>query len=143
MKTEINSGQPSLNMISEGTHIKGALETQNDIRVSGTIDGEIISKGKCIVSKTGLVKGNVKAPEADIAGTIEGEISVDDRLILRQTAVIKGDIQTKVLLVEEGASFDGACKMDSASAGKKTTESNKPSETDKDKKVDKPYSFNS
>ncbi|MEX0929504.1 MAG: polymer-forming cytoskeletal protein [Balneolales bacterium] len=119
MKTENNSGQPSLNMISEGTHIKGALETQSDIRVSGTVDGEINSKGKCIVTKSGYVKGNVNAPEADIAGTIEGEILVVERLILRQTAVVNGDISTKTLLVEEGASFEGACKMNSGSAGKK------------------------
>ncbi|MEX0780438.1 MAG: polymer-forming cytoskeletal protein [Balneolales bacterium] len=113
MKTDNNTGQPSLNMISEGTTIKGALETENDIRVSGTVDGEIISKGKCIISKSGLIKGNVNAPEADIAGTIDGEVTVSNRLILRQTAVVKGDIQTKVFLVEEGASFDGACKMNS------------------------------
>ena len=118
MKTQNQSGQPSLNMISEGTRIKGALETQNDIRVAGTVDGEIDSKGKCIVSKTGIVKGNVNAPEADIAGTVEGEITVSGRLILRQSAVIKGDMVTKVLLVEEGASFDGACSMNSSASAK-------------------------
>ncbi|MEX0686991.1 MAG: polymer-forming cytoskeletal protein [Balneolales bacterium] len=127
MKTENHNGQPSLNMISEGTHIKGALETQNDIRVSGAVDGEINSKGKCIVSKTGHVKGNVSAPEADIAGTVEGEISVSNRLILRQTAVIKGDIITKVLLVEEGATYDGECKMNSGTTNKSTEKKNENS----------------
>ncbi|MEX0773880.1 MAG: polymer-forming cytoskeletal protein [Balneolales bacterium] len=135
MKSDTGNGQPSLNMISEGTQIKGALETQNDIRVSGTIDGEINSKGKCIISKSGLVKGNVSAPEADIAGTIEGEITVENRIILRQTAVIKGDIQTKALLVEEGASFDGVCKMNSSSAAKKSNNND-------NKKVDSAFSVN-
>lgn len=103
---------PSLNMISEGTKLKGDINSQNDIRIAGRIDGEAVSKGKLIVTSTGKIEGNVKAKDADIAGKLEGEIRVTNKLTLRQTAVIDGNIFTKTLLVEEGGQINGSCKME-------------------------------
>lgn len=102
---------PQINMISEGTVVKGSLTSNSDVRVAGKVDGEASSEGKFILASSGIVDGDVKAKEADIAGTVEGELVATNKLILRQSAVVTGDIHTKVLLVEEGARFDGACKM--------------------------------
>jgi cytoskeletal protein CcmA (bactofilin family) len=104
-------GQPNINMISAGTVISGTLQTNSDLRISGTVDGHITAESKCIVAESGLVKGDLSTKEADIAGTVEGELLVSNRLILRSSAVIIGDITTKVIMVEEGARIDGACKM--------------------------------
>ncbi|MDX1617678.1 MAG: polymer-forming cytoskeletal protein [Balneolaceae bacterium] len=102
---------PSVNMISEGTHLKGNLSTKNDIRIAGSLEGEAKAEGKLIISSTGKVNGDVHAVDADIAGRLEGEIRVSNKLVLRQSAVIDGDIHTKSLLVEEGAQINGACRM--------------------------------
>jgi cytoskeletal protein CcmA (bactofilin family) len=107
------SGAPTLNMISEGTRLKGDLHSDNDIRISGHLEGEGVSKGKVIITSAGRVKGNVKASDADIAGQLEGELFITGKLILRGSAVIIGDIHTKTLLVEEGAQIRGNCKMSS------------------------------
>ena len=64
---------PSVNMISEGTHLNGTIKTKNDVRVAGTLDGEAKADGKVIVSSTGKVDGNIEAVDADIAGNIDGE----------------------------------------------------------------------
>ena len=114
MKEE-SRGIPNINMISQGTEITGTLKTNTDIRISGKLDGTIESLGKVIISTGGLITGDVKGKEADVAGTINGELIVSERLILRQSAIVKGDISTKSLLVEEGARFDGACKMTTSS----------------------------
>jgi cytoskeletal protein CcmA (bactofilin family) len=105
------SQSPALNMISEGTKLKGTINSQNDIRVAGKAEGEVISKGKLIVTSSGVVEGNVKAADADIAGKIEGELRVTNKLILRQSAIIDGDIYTKTLIIEEGAQMNGSCRM--------------------------------
>lgn len=114
---------PSLNMISEGSDVKGTIKSKNDIRVAGRIDGEAVSEGKLIITSTGIVDGNVKSAEADIAGKIEGEIHVSNKLILRQSAIINGDIYTKALIVEEGAQMNGACKMGSGANGSESSAS--------------------
>jgi cytoskeletal protein CcmA (bactofilin family) len=109
--TDAVQGQPAVNMISEGTEIKGKVKTQNDFRISGLVDGELDIKGKCIVTQTGTIKGDLNAQDADISGKVEGTVVTANRLILRQHAHVTGDITTKTLLIEEGARFDGACHM--------------------------------
>ncbi len=106
-----NNNMPSVNMISEGTHLKGNLKTKNDIRIAGTLEGEAKAKGKLIISSGGRIDGDVKAVDADLAGTLDGEIRVTNKLILRKSAVVNGDIYAKTLLVEEGAKINGACRM--------------------------------
>lgn len=102
---------PSLNMISEGTTIKGTIKSQNDLRIAGRLEGEAICKGKVIVSSSAHIDGNITSAEADIAGKIEGTIKVSDKLTLRQSAIVGGDIYTKTLIVEEGAQLNGNCRM--------------------------------
>lgn len=104
-------GQPNINIISAGSVLTGTLKSKSDLRISGTVEGEVNAESKCIVSESGLIKGDMIAKEADIAGTIDGEIKVTNRLVLRSSAKVIGDIQTKVLMVEEGAHIDGSCKM--------------------------------
>ena len=113
------SAQPSINMLSEGTTIKGSLETKDDIRISGELEGDLTVKGKFILSKTGRISGNVEAVEADVAGQVDGEIITTQKLTLRQSAVVKGNINTKILLIEEGARFEGSCSMSANPVQKK------------------------
>jgi len=116
----LKNQSPTLNMISEGTNLIGKITTQNDIRIAGNVDGEIDSKGKLIVTSTGLVKGGFRAQDADIAGKIDGEIRVSNKLTLRQSAEINGDVYTKTLIVEEGGVMNGECRMGKAVEEKKT-----------------------
>tara|TARA_R110002096_G_scaffold78670_4_gene185078 strand:+ start:5443 stop:5883 length:441 start_codon:yes stop_codon:yes gene_type:complete len=110
-----NNTTPSVNIISEGTKIKGNIQTGSDIRISGSITGEAVSKGKIIITDKGLVKGNATSSDADIAGRVEGDIRVTNKLVLRHSAVIDGNIFTKTVIVEEGAQINGSCKMGAGS----------------------------
>lgn len=112
-----SSNVPSINMISEGTRIVGSLSTQKDFRISGEVEGELRIEGKCIVASTAFIKGDIYASDADIAGKIDGEIIVKNKLIIRQSGQVTGDVHTKVLLVEEGARFEGACHMGTTPLG--------------------------
>ena len=57
------------------------------------------------------VSGSVVARSGEVAGRISGNIEISEVLILKPTAVINGDILTNQLVVEPGATFNGACKM--------------------------------
>lgn len=102
---------PSLNMISEGTKIKGTVQSNNDIRIAGKVDGEAVCKSKIIITSSAYLSGNLTSAEADVAGNVEGVIKVTQKLTLRQSAVVGGDIYAKVLVVEEGAQLNGNCRM--------------------------------
>ena len=111
--SENTSHTPAVNILSEGTKLKGDLNSQTDIRIAGFIDGEAVSKGKLIVTGNGKIVGNITSADADIAGRVEGEVKVSNKLTLRESAVIDGNIYTKTLIVEEGAQINGSCRMGS------------------------------
>lgn len=106
---------PSVNILSEGTKLKGDLNSQTDIRIAGTVEGEAISKGKLIITGSGRIIGNISSADSDIAGRVEGEVKVSGKLTLRESAIIDGNIYTKTLIVEEGAQINGSCRMGSDS----------------------------
>lgn len=109
--TNSSNHSPSVNIISEGTSVKGDLKTESDVRIAGEIHGEVHSKGKVIITSTGKLTGNFTSVDADISGKIEGEVKVSGKLSLREKSVINGDIYTKTLIVEEGAKINGSCRM--------------------------------
>lgn len=110
---DMQNNSVSVNMISEGTEIKGEVTTENDFRIAGIMDGHLEVKGKCIVTDTGKITGDLVANDADISGNIEGSVLTANKLVLRSTAQIQGDIYTKTILMEEGALFQGECRMGS------------------------------
>ena len=63
------------------------------------------------MGETGKVNGSVRAAEAEILGDIEGDIVVTGSLILRSTAKIKGNITARTMSVDEGATYNGECKI--------------------------------
>ena len=114
MSKNINPGQ--LTTLSNSTTIVGDLNVDNDIRIAGTLRGKLVTTGHLIVEQTGVIEGEIKANAATIAGKIIGNVDTQERLVLEPKAVIVGDIKTKLLVIEDGASFNGNCAMDGASA---------------------------
>ena len=99
------------NIIGKGTKVKGDLETFGNLRIEGKMIGNLKTISKLIISNSSEVGGNVTAQNAHVEGTINGNIEVSESLYLKTTAVINGDISTSKLIVEDGAVFNGGCKM--------------------------------
>lgn len=117
MNEQTGSTHRQINIIGQGTVVEGTIETDENIRIGGTVHGEVISAGRVVISEAGRIEGDLRAESADIAGQVQGEVCVDDRLLIRTSAVIMGNIQTEQLAVEEGGSFTGRCMMNGADIG--------------------------
>jgi cytoskeletal protein CcmA (bactofilin family) len=104
------------NYIIAGTKITGDIASENNILIEGEIMGNIICKGKVTIGNSGIVKGNINCFTSEIFGTIQGEIKVEDVLNLRDSSKIYGNIYTTKLKIDEGAFFEGSCKMSSTSS---------------------------
>lgn len=101
----------AINLISNGTDITGDIKSTGDIRIDGTLSGNLATKGKVVIGPTGKVKGEVVCKNSEVSGTIEGKITVTQLLILKASSKILGDIVTSKLSIEPGAMFTGNCKM--------------------------------
>ena len=70
------------------------------------------------------IKGEVTAKNMTASGKVEGILKIEDKLTLESTCVIKGDIITKILVIEEGAKFDGKSSMTQSSSYSSTSSTN-------------------
>jgi cytoskeletal protein CcmA (bactofilin family) len=101
----------TINLISNGTDITGDIKSNGDIRIDGTLTGNLNTKGKVVLGPTGKIKGEVICKNSEVSGIIEGKITVGQLLNLKSSSKIHGDIATSKLSIEPGAVFSGNCKM--------------------------------
>ena len=65
----------SINIINNGTLIKGDITASGDFRLDGTLEGNIQLDGKLVVGDTGVVNGNILCQNANIIGSVNGNLS--------------------------------------------------------------------
>lgn len=104
-----------LNLIGIGTSITGDINSSGDLRIDGSVKGNVYSKARLVLGPNGKIEGDIHAQNADIQGSVKGKLMVGEILFLKNSALINGDIITNKLVVESGAEFNGNCIMKSAS----------------------------
>ena len=100
----------SISRISAGTVIKGEILSPGDIRIDGTFDGKLHSKGRVVIGETAVIKGDIFCDNIDLWGKVEGNLYVKDTLALKEGCIVNGNLHIKKLSVELGAIFNGNCK---------------------------------
>ena len=110
-RVESNQLPSQVNIIAKGTVIYGTLNAGSDIRINGSVLGQLQVAGRTVISDSGTIKGSLLAEEAMISGAVEGDIIVKQKLLLGSSARIRGTIKTARLVVEEGAMLNGECRM--------------------------------
>ena len=99
------------NALTAGSKIVGTITADSDYRIDGLIEGELNCSGKVVIGESGRIKGTVNCQNAEIMGFLDGKINCSQQLSLRASGKIQGDVQTKTLIVEPGAQFNGTCAM--------------------------------
>ena len=109
-KTETTVNVNSISRISAGTVIKGEILSPGDIRIDGTFEGKLQSKGRVVIGETAVIKGDIFCDNIDLWGKVEGNLYVKDTLALKEGCTVNGNLHIKRLSVELGAVFNGNCK---------------------------------
>lgn len=113
-KTDMSIPAPAGNgttLISTGTTLKGDISSNGDLRIDGTIIGNIQSSAKIIIGASGVVEGDINGNQADIVGKVSGNIRAKELLQLRGESVVTGNLYAGKLQVEPSATFNGQCHM--------------------------------
>lgn len=116
-KTSSEKGFPnSATLISSGTILRGNIKSNSDLRIDGTIHGNVSSTAKIVIGPGGHVEGNIEGANADITGKVTGNITVKELLQLREKSVVEGNIIATKLQVDPDAVFNGKCQMGAQAA---------------------------
>jgi cytoskeletal protein CcmA (bactofilin family) len=117
--------------LDRGSKISGKLFFEGPVRIDGQVDGEITANDTVTVGESAVVTAQVRAGSLVIAGKLSGDIVAAKRIEIRTTARVFGNITTPLLVVHDGALFEGHCTMN---AEVKSTEL-KSAEVKEDRKV--------
>ena len=98
--------------VSSGTFVAGEAKFKEMLRIDGRFKGRITSTdGKLVVGAGGRVDANVDVSVVIVQGIVNGDVIASRRVELGRAAKVAGNIQTPSLVIEQGAIFEGACKM--------------------------------
>ena len=98
-------------LISSGTTLKGDISSNSDLRIDGTVIGNIHSAAKIIIGSSGVVEGDISGNQADITGKVSGNVRAKELLQLRGECVVTGNLYAGKLQVEPSSTFNGQCHM--------------------------------
>lgn len=102
----------SLNgFLDKGSHFHGDLVFEETFRIDGRFEGKIRSGSELILGDTAEVTGEIEVGRLSVNGTLKGTVRARERIELHARARVEADLTTPVLKIEEGALFEGSCRM--------------------------------
>jgi cytoskeletal protein CcmA (bactofilin family) len=122
--SSLSSPSSGVSLISKALKITGQLESTEDIRIDGEIDGDV--RGVSVtVGSNAKIKGTVYGDAVELSGTVDGKIEAK-KVVLTSTARMSGDVIHQDIKIESGAFIDGHCRPEFGKAGPKPAAVYKP-----------------
>ena len=109
-KETVNIGKVDT-IIGKETNFQGNIKAHGTLRVDGKVEGEIDCQGDVVIGESGIVTAELKAKNLLVAGFIKGNVNVSGKLEIASSGKLEGDISTGSLIIDDGALFQGTCKM--------------------------------
>ncbi|MDR2911578.1 MAG: polymer-forming cytoskeletal protein [Bacteroidales bacterium] len=106
-----DTSNQAINIISEGTDIKGDITALGDIRIDGTLIGKVETKGRLVIGPKGKIEGEINCNSIEVSGLIKGKVVVQELFNMKSSAQVFGDIIIGKLSIEPGSVFTGNCSM--------------------------------
>ncbi|MFP5262109.1 MAG: polymer-forming cytoskeletal protein [Blastocatellia bacterium] len=118
-----DGGNSDFGWIGRGIEVTGDIVFADRLQVDGRVNGKMASEsGTLVVGESGRIEAEVDVGTCVIHGALHGNLIARARVEIRKSGRVHGDVLTPVLLVEEGAVFNGAIKMGQGSASRELGE---------------------
>ena len=110
------------------TFFEGKLTYTGAVRLDGRFKGVIRSDDTLIVGETGRIEGELHVGITIIQGEMVGNVYGKERVELHHPGRMIGNITAPVVIMDEGAVFEGNCKMKKKEEKKETKDEKKKTE---------------
>lgn len=109
-KKEQGSGELQ-GFLDQGTSFSGEVSFEDTLRIDGKFQGAVRSGRTLVIGEHADVDAEIDVAIVTVSGRLRGNVRASDRVELRPTARAECSLDCRVLVVHEGASFDGQCSM--------------------------------
>ncbi len=103
----LNNINDAETIIGESVQVKGHFESNGNIIINGSLEGDIKTKGAILVGEKSRINANIEAEEMVIKGEINGNLKINGYLSIKELAKIIGDIECVQISIEKGAEING------------------------------------
>jgi cytoskeletal protein CcmA (bactofilin family) len=87
--------------------VRGRVSGEGDLRIEGTVEGDIALTGDLTIVEGARASSNVDARAVSVAGELEGDVRAQGLVRIEGGARVQGDIQGELVAIDEGAEFTG------------------------------------
>jgi cytoskeletal protein CcmA (bactofilin family) len=94
-------------IIGESVFVKGNFESNGNIIINGSLEGDIKTKGAVLVGEKSKISANISAEEMIVKGRIDGNLVISNYLSIGSSATIIGNIECSQISIEKGAEIKG------------------------------------
>lgn len=120
-------------IIGPSIEVRGDFDGEGDVVVEGKLSGTLKTKRDLRVGPAAIIEASVEAENVFIAGEVRGNIKARETIELAESSRMFGDMETKTLMIEKGAIFNGSCVMTSGEEVKKMGQTSNSSLRNKEK----------
>jgi cytoskeletal protein CcmA (bactofilin family) len=97
--------------LDDGTELSGELRFRDVLRVDGRLKGRVVSDNMLIIGETGQVDAEIDCGIVSIRGKVTGSVHGRQRIELLAGCRVLATLVTPKLVIEDGAFFQGDCRM--------------------------------
>ena len=105
------TGQRSAVTLGPRDRLIGQLHIDGDVRLGGTVEGEIHATGDVDVDDEARVNASLAGGDVSIRGHVSGPVTARKRLVVARSGSLTGDVRVARLVIQDGASFSGNVSM--------------------------------
>lgn len=99
-------------VIGRSTRVRGRVSGDGDLRLEGTLEGDISLRGDFTMLDGSRATSNVEARAVVIGGELEGDVRAQGVVRIESGARVRGDIHGESVAIDEGAEFSGRLSAD-------------------------------
>lgn len=107
----MTENETSVVMLGPRDRLIGELYIEGNLRVSGTLEGQIEATGDVDVTEAAMVKATVAGREVNVSGQVNGAVTASKKLVIGRSGSIVGDVRVPRLIMQDGASLSGNVSM--------------------------------
>ena len=89
----------------------GKLTIEGEVRLEGSVEGELTAGGDIHVERTSTVKARIEGQNVTIRGNVEGDVVARRNLTLAGSGHLSGNVQIQALSIDDGATLNGNVTM--------------------------------
>lgn len=98
-------------MIGPQIKIAGEMTGDEDVEISGRVEGTVHLRKNLVVAPSGSVEAKIHAKNVTIAGKVKGDVTADERVEIVASGSLDGNIRAPKIVISEGAHFRGNVDM--------------------------------